>query len=262
MNKSIFDYEVRINIGEELDNLNKVLFLANSIWRDHYFNLYEFINNIIFPEWKYKGIFVDFEDYLDRMNINIEYLYNNSEVDLLSVLEVLINLWPSICDYVKRENINPKIIGYFESTIPIILEKLNYQIRTDGDKERIIKRDADVDSIIDCVPKIANLLLDYNDIRNNNIKSKKNILKGIDLYIEENNKLYKSINNQTYESIQRIVNELGVNHPIHKEYENMPEQEICEWYDKCFKAMIHLIRCNEINDFNDARKKKFENSGE
>ena len=262
MSKSIFDYEVRINVRKELDNLGDMLSLSNSIWCNNYFDLYEFINDIIFPEWKYKGIFVDFEDFLDRMDIDIEDPYNNSELDLLSVLEILINLWPIISNSVKRENINPKIIGYFESTIPIIIEKLNYEIITDGDKERLVKRDADVDSIIECVPEIASLLLDYNDIRNNNIESKKNILKGIDLYIEENKKMYKSINNITYESIQRVVNELGVNHPIHKDYKDMPEHEICEWYDKCFKAMIHLIRSKEINEFNDARKNAFESSGE
>ena len=74
--------------------------------------------------------------------------------------------------------------------------------------------------------------------------------------------MYKNINNVTYESIQRVVNELGVNHPIHKDYKNMPEYEICEWYDKCFKAMIHLIRSKEIKEFNDARKNALESSGE
>ncbi len=253
MQKSIFDYEIRIELDKEFKNLHDMLYLTRSIYYDGWISLYTMINDVLFPKWRYKGIFIDFENFLDRMEIDLDN-YNSAEIDFLSVLEVLINLWDDMCDYVCEENINPKIIGYFEHTIPVVVEKMNYEMYKDVDKIRLIKRNADVDSIMECTPKIANLLLDYNDIRNNAIDSKKKILKGIDLYIEENKKAYKNINNQTYESIQQIVNELGVNHPIKEKYKDMPEVEISKWYDRCFKLMIHLIRQKEVNEINVERK--------
>ena len=63
------------------------------------------------------------------------------------------------------------IIGH---NIPIILERMNYEYIEKGNILYIRKRDADIDSIIETVPEnIAELLLEYNDIRNNNLESKK-----------------------------------------------------------------------------------------
>lgn len=256
MNKSIFDYEVRIDIRKELNKLNDILYQDDSIWCNRFLTLYEYINDTIFPEWKYKSIFIDFEDYLDVMNIDLENPLNSSEIDLLSVLEVLINLWPSICCSVERKNINSKVIGYFESTIPAVLEKLNYEIITDGDKERLVKRDADVDSILDLVPSdCAKLLLDYNDIRNNTLKNKKSILKELDLYLEKNKKDFQNVDKETYNTIEYIVNNMGVNHPIKKEpFKDYDEEKLIDWYDKCFKLIIHFIRKKEVNKINEIRK--------
>lgn len=265
MRKSIFDIEIRVDISTEYNNLKNVLLERESLYfNGSWYSLYKFLNDEVFPVWKHKGLFIDFQDFLEKMDINISS-NNCDEEKLLYMLELLVNIWPLTkkkLDFTHSEYFSKRVIGYMELSIPTILEKLNYQTIEEKGIFKIVKRDADVDSIIEHVPKIASLLLEYNDIRNNNIKSKRNILKEIDLYIEEKKNLYKSINNATYESIQRIVNELGVNHPIHKEYKDMPEQEICKWYDKCFKAMIHLIRCEEINEFNDDRKKFFKKNGE
>ena len=77
----------------------------------------------------------------------------------------------------------------------------------------------------------------------------------MDLYIENNKKIYQSSDKDTYNSIQVIVNKMGINHPIkEKPYKSFDDEKLIEWYDKCFKLMIHLIRIKEINDINNERK--------
>ena len=47
---------------------------------------------------------------------------------------------------------------------------------------------------------------------------------------------------------------MGVNHPVHEKYKDMSETELCSWYDKCFKMMIHLIRTEDIISMKNERK--------
>jgi hypothetical protein len=259
MRKSIFDLEVRIDIDYEFENLKNLLFERNAIlYQSSYYNLYEIINDEILPVWKYKGVIIDFDDFCNRLDI--DWAYNScSEEKFLYLIELLINLWKIIEYKIILENeefCSKKILGYMRCSLPLIVEKLNYQIIDENDKLRIVKRDSDADSIIENVPNsCASLLLDYNDIRNNSINSKKTILKELDMYIEKNKKMYQSLENDTYNSIQVIVNKMGVNHPIKEEpYASFDDEKIVDWYDKCFKLIIHLIRKKVVKEINDERK--------
>ena len=259
MRKSIFDLEIRINIKREFANIKEILMEENAIFYNRNFHsLYEVINNDIFPIWKYKGIFVDFDDFCDRLGIDWDY-NRCSEENFLLMVELLINLWKYIelnMDSESKKYNSKRVVGYMRINLPLIIEKMNYQIKEERDKLRLIKRDSDVDSVLEIVPQsCAVLLLDYNDIRNNKIQSKKSILKELDLFIEKNKKTYQSLDKNTYNSIQLIVNKMGINHPIEEEpYKSFDDEKLIEWYDKCFKLMLHLIRTKEINEINKERK--------
>ena len=48
---------------------------------------------------------------------------------------------------------------------------------------------------------------------------------------------------------------MGVNHPITEEpYKSFTEEQLIEWYDKCFLMMIHAIRTVEVNKIKNERK--------
>lgn len=259
MRKSIFDLEIRIDTKREFSNIKEILNEEEAIFYNRNFrSLYDVINDEVFPIWKYKGIFVDFDDFCDRLGI--DWTYNRcSEENFLLLIELLINLWKYIelnMDSDSERYNSKRVMGYMKINLPSIIEKMNYQIKEERDKFRLIKRDSDVDSVLELVPQnCAELLLDYNDIRNNTIQGKKTILKDLDLFIEKNKKTYQGIDKDTYNSIQIIVNKMGINHPIKDEpYKSFDEDKLIEWYDKCFKLMIHLIRTNEINEINNERK--------
>lgn len=259
MRKSIFDIEIRVNINYEFDKLKEVLFKDGSLYYNSYnYSLYSFLNEEVFPIWEHKGMFIDFDDFANRLGINFE-LDTCSEENFLYLLELLINLWSMAevkLDPNYEKYFSKKVTGYMRMNLPLIIEKMNYQIENNNKRYRLIKRDSDVDSILNFVPdNYVELLLDYNDIRNNNLNSKMEILKKLDKYIEENKKVFKSINTETYNSIQTIVNKMGINHPLKEEpFKSFSTTELISWYDKCFKLMIHLIRQKEVNEINKKRK--------
>lgn len=262
MRKSIFEIENRLNIDCEFRNFLKCLYEDYSIvYKSHYYNLWEFIDKYAFNLWQYRDTFIDLELYLTHIGISKEMLFQGSRIDevsFLNFIEFLLNIkyvidcnydFPYICRSSRVKNI-------IDHNVPLILEKMNYVSYRKGDKILIRKRDSDVDSILELVPDdIQNLLLEYNDIRNNNLESKKSILKKIDLFIEKRKSVYKSLNSSTYDTIQVIVNKMGINHPLEeKPYVDITEEKLIDWYDKCFKLMIHLIRTEDINTINKERK--------
>ena len=258
MRNSIFDIELRIDINTEYRNLKAALLETNSFYfEDHWMSLYKIFNEKIIPVWKYKGPFMDFDDFLYKLNIDLNSS-SISEEKFLYLLELIINIWPLVLEKLNfnlRSSFSSRVIGYMNQSIPYILEKMNYKILTNNDKSVIVKRDSDVDSILNELDKdTSTLLLEYNDIRKQDKSNKERILKKLDMFIESNKKDYQSLDNDTYNSIQLIVNKMGINHPINDyPYNEMSNNEIIEWYDKCFKLIIHLIRQKIVKDINKER---------
>lgn len=260
MRKSIFEIENRINITDEYERLINGLFEQDSlIYNSYYMNLYDFINDEVFPQWKYRGTFTNIYEFLENLGINIENACDIDEESFLNFLEFLLNIWniaKQTIDFNRIKKIKRIQFNIIDHNIPIILEKMNYKSVFIDDKIIIIKRDADVDSILNNVPEnISLLLLEYNDIRNHKIGDKKLIIKELDLYIEKDKKRLKSLDSGLYDSIQTIVNEMGINHPISDKFSDLTEENLINWYDKCFKMIIHLLRYKEINKYKEERKK-------
>ena len=255
MRKSIFEIENRLDITKEFENLIKALVEENTIYYDGYhMSFFEFLNKHVFNLWEYRDTFTDLADYLEHIGITSriinKYDVLTKEI-FLNFLELLMNLLLVIENNIGIKNVyfrNIKTENIISHNVPIILEKMNYELYSEENTIRIRKRDADVDSILDLVPEeISYLLLSYNDIRNNNIESKKTLLKKIDLYIDANKRKYKNIGKELLDSIDTIVNNMGINHQSKEPpFNNLSDYELSKWYDKCFKMMIHLIRTEDI----------------
>ncbi len=255
MRKSIFEIENRLDIEKEFEKLIKVLFEEDTIYYNSCdMSFFEFLNEYVFNLWEYRDTFTDLDDYLEHIGITSRII-NKCDVltkeIFLNFLELLINLLLVIEEKIGIKNVyfrNIKTKNIISHNVPIILEKMNYELYSEENTMRIRKRDADVDSILDLVPEeISYLLLSYNDIRNNNIESKKTLLKKIDLYIDTNKSKYKKIGKELLDSIETIVNKMGINHQSKEpSFNNLSDYELSEWYDKCFKMMIHLIRTEDI----------------
>lgn len=263
MRKSIFEIENRLNIVEEFKKILTILYEEKTIYYNYEdLNLMTFLNKYVFSNWKYRDTFIELSDYMRNIGITSSVETGNEELTeekFLNFLELLLNLYLTITRQFDMEKIfyySEKVKNTIPHNIPIILEKMNYEAVYCKDKVILRKRDADVDSVLDIVPiNIAELLLSYNDIRNNNIESKKTILKKIDLYIDSNKRKYKSISADLLNSIDIIINKMGINHIEDKEpFNKFSNDELCAWYDKCFRMIIHLIRMEEISKISNETK--------
>ena len=257
--KSIFELENRLDISTEFNKLLEIfegdkeaVIYENKYGNKVYGRFIDGINETVFLEWKYRDTFLDVFEYLEFIGINEIFLeegnYNDQNRFLL-YLEFIVNM-----AYLIKNNNKIKLLPKTNAAInniAIILEKMNYKIDELDDKIVIIKRNSDVDSVLNTVPEdISKRLLEYNDFRiSKNINEKRKILKSIDLYMDNENKYIKrNIDNELKNCIETIVNNMGINHNNEEEpFISMTIEEKLEWYDKCFLMMIHAIRSIEVN---------------
>lgn len=262
MRKSIFEIENRINIQKEflklIANFHKnTSGVYTSI--EGWYSYIELINKKIFLNWKYRDTMLDVYEYFEHIGISQSIRSGVIAIDeelFLYYIEFILNM----TDIALRKSIITKFDDTVLATlqnIQRILEKMNYKSEDIEDRVIIIKRNADVDSILDKVPlSIAEVLLEYNDFKNcKDITNKKAILKDLDLYIEKNKSKIKEIDSKLFDSIGTIVNKMGVNHPINEEpYKSYKLDDLLKWYDKCFLMMIHAIRSIDISEIKKERE--------
>ena len=152
MRKSIFDIETRIDVDYEFEKLKEVLGENNTLYYNgESYSLYKYLNDEILPIWEYKGIFIDFDDFSSRLEIDFR-AHSCSKEKFLYILELLVNLWPiaeDMLDFDYKQCFSKKVIGYMQMNLPLIIERMNYQIKKESGKYRLIKRDSDVDSVLD-----------------------------------------------------------------------------------------------------------------
>ena len=265
MIKNIFDIENRLDIQKEFMKMVEVLHKYDKgiyLSGYGYTSFIHYVNCKIFKNWLYRDTFLTVEEYIEHLGIADEILQFKKRITeeiFLYYIQFILNMTNN---YEYNHTDKKDLLIALMANIPLILEKMNYRAKYTDEKVIIVKRDADVDSILDKVSlPIAERLLEYNDFRiKNNMQEKKEILKAIDLYIEQNKKELSGIDNKLYNAIGTIVNEMGVNHPINKKFKYLTEKELLEWYDKCFLMMIHLIRGLEINKIKREREDLINNN--
>lgn len=260
MRNSIFDIEIRMDINKEFKKIYSYLHYGDKTTVTQSGHMYTFLKAVdeyAFKHWPYRGTALNCIEYLDSIGLPNYYFdgrRNINEVEFLYYLEFIYNIYMYSHEMIQIKDEN--VLAIFNN-IYIIVEKMNYKFIQKNDKYILVKRDADLDSIIELVDNdIALLLLEYNDFRIiDNLIRKKEILKSIDLYIEKNQSQFSKLDKDTYSSIGYIMNKFGINHKIDDKYENLSENDLLGWYDKCYKLCIHLIRKKEINEINEERKK-------
>lgn len=262
MKNSIFDVEIRLDINKEFNKMIKYLHFTDNTTQSKGFGGFTFIeaiDNYTFKYWPYRDTAINCVEYLKKLGLP-DYLFRGVDTVItvkhfLYYIEFIYNIYEyamySGSIHVDNENVKAIL-----ENIDIIVEKLNCKFVQDGDKFILIKRDANVDSVIEKVDDdIAFLLLEYNDFKvKDNLKRKNEILKSIDKYIEKNQSEYSNIDKDSYKSFGYILNNFGVNHKINDKYKDITTDKLLKWYDKAFDLAIHLIRFADVKKINKERK--------
>ncbi|MBQ7140157.1 MAG: hypothetical protein IJO32_01480 [Bacilli bacterium] len=260
MATSIFDIEVRLDINKEFNKMVKYLHhTSNTTYTKIYGSTFiEAINYYAIKVWPYRGTAITCEEYLENIGISSYYFKDGMGIDkikFLYYLEFIYNIY-KFASYRGLIKIESESVKAIIKNLNLIVEQMNYEFVKKEDKYLLVKRNADIDSILTLVEKdIAELLLEYNDFKiKDNLQRKSEILKSIDKYIEKNQSEYSKIDKDSYKSWGYIVNNFGVNHKTNEKYKDEDENNLIKWYDKAFMLSIHLIRLTKIKEINNERK--------
>ena len=254
MRKTIFNLDNKINIKDEYVKIIKVLSNKCVLYKKRSYSYFDFVNTFIFNNWEYRSTFIDLYDYLKHLGVNLKSkkISNNS---FLNLLEFLLNIEYFIENnkyYSDNVTINTQCRSIVQHNIYLILESLDYESYRLDDKIIICKKNLDFNNLEEILPDdIYELLLSYNNINNNGIKTKRIILNKIYQYINNDYDKYKNYNSTVLTSVKFIVNKLGIDGEIDKKYKDLSLYKLKKYYDYSFTMMVYLIRSEIVLKYRD-----------
>ena len=257
MRISIFNLDNKTNYKSEYIKIIKILNSKCIEYKNKNYNYFEFINNFLFNNWKYRGTYVDLYEYLEFIGVNI----NTKKISLdsfLNFIEFLLNiqlLLESIKHFNDNVIFNTKSKSVLFHNIPLILENLDYEAYDLDDRVVIYKKDIIYSDLLDEVSDdIKELLLSYNNVNNNGIKTKRIILNKIYNYILSDINKYKNYNTSVFNSCKLIITKMGVISDVDKKYSGLSNYKLRKYYDNCFKMMCYLINSEFVYKIRDEVK--------
>lgn len=265
--KSIFQLERRLDLLEDFWDLYKSMDCYKL--RSHGLDdktLMVLLDEVI-ADWPYREGVSSIRSYLAKKNINLEDNDESAfsrEEKVLYSLELYINL----LHWVHESNAKNDVLTInlsnitleqelkpFIDNIEYILERCNMRVREKPVKGNfpqyiIIKRDVNVDAVIEEVPELSDVLLSYLDIRNkNDEQAKREILKQIADYLEPKRKDYKSTAYSSLcDSLFVVFNKCNIRHNDKNQIKLRKPQRM-KLYDQTFTAAIHLMQMESVNVF-------------
>lgn len=258
MRISIFNLDYKGTYKEEYLKIVKVLSSKCVTFQKKSLSYFEFINNYMFQNWKYRSTYIDLDEYLDFIGVNLNSK-KISEESFINFLEFILNM-QLLLESMKYYNDNVVFSVTCKSiifhNIPIILDNYEYQAYDIDDRVFIYKKDIQYEDLFSIVPDdIYNLILSYTNINNNGIKIKRIILNKIYNYILKDIEKYKNYNSTILTSIRTIVLKMGVIGNIDAKYKNLSTYKLRKYYDNCFQMMIYLIKTETVYKYRDEIKK-------
>lgn len=278
--KTIFDLERRGDLVSDFKftvvDLEKTNVTTRSLGN---LSLKQLLNECI-RTWPYRQGANSIPSYASALGFDI--YETEDETDILYNYELFLNLM----HWAPTYDANRVSMFSFDDSSTVIeecarcienieykLEMINMRVRKIVEKEVpqyvISKRDAQIDAVIESVPKLSEALLSYLDVRNQNDENaKKEVLKAIADYLENRHKskYYKGTMYSSLEdNIFTVFNKAGIRHGDKKQW-NLRKPTRMKLYDQTFKAAVHLMQMEDVKCFNDAiadlKKKQDEHAGE
>lgn len=257
MRISIFNLNNKTSYKDEYIKIKKVLNSKCLSFKNKKYTYFEFVNEYLFNNWKYRNTYLDLYEYLEFIGIKITS--NKISLDsFINFIEFILNiqlLQESIKYYNDNVVFSTKASSVLFHNIPIILDKLGYQAYDIDDRVIIYKKDiVYTDLLDDLTDDIKELLLSYNNINNNGIKTKRIIINKLYNFITEKQEKYKSMNSSIYNTIKLVVNKMGIIGEIDNKYKNLSNYKIRKYYDYCFRLICYLINSENITKIKDEIK--------
>lgn len=257
MRKSIFNLDYKGTYKDEYIKINKVLSTKCITFQKKNLSYFEFVNNYLFQNWKYRSTFIDLYDYLEFLGININSR-KITEESFINYLEFLLNM-QLLLESMKYYNDNIVFSVTCKSilfhNIPIILDQYDYQAYDIDDRVFIYKKDIQYEDLFEIVPNdIYDLMLSYCSINNTGIKIKRIILNKLYTYLLKDVDKYKTYNSTIFSSIKMTVTKMGILGDIDSKYKHLTNYKLRKYYDNCFQMIVYLIKTENIYKYKEELK--------
>ena len=257
--KSIFDIASEsLNISNEANRIVKMFYEDDTLYRNSSgYTIVEYIENYVFEEWKWRGHFIDVNDFME----SIEYesivhrcQYYDTE-SFLTLIELVYNFWELAHRDLIAEDSELKWGGNFyhlEDVMNDNLQKYNYKAYNCDDRILVIEDKPEVTAVAEIVEQnLAIQVIQYNhrSLRGN-LDTKKQILIALGSELEPRRKELQALNKQLSEDIFFMLNNIHVRHnnrdpkdpSKYKEFIfKMDDGELEEWYDELYQMLLLAI---------------------
>ena len=259
MRISIFHLENNKTYKEEYHKMIKVLGSKCITFEKKEYTYFDFVNNYLFNNWKFRGTYLDCYEYLESIGINIKSRKITKE-SFINFLEFILNiqlLIQNIRYYSDKIEVSMKCNSILKHNIPLMLESYGYQAYGLDDRIIILEKDISYDDLTNILPNdIYELLLSYKSNTNNGIKMKRLILYKIYQYIIRDIEKYKSYNSSVFTSIKLVINKMGIIGEIDKKYKDLSNYKLRKYYDNCFEMIVYLLNTENIFKYKEEIKKE------
>ena len=248
------------------------------------FTINEWINRN-FRSWKQRESYTSFAEVRKTLGFPVEIrshgvriLTKDVDMDKYFVYcEMILTLLRQACGTYYYEGRND-VINDFYMTVTAVIEKAGHilTVNTDG-SILVVPRDPVLLEVVDIVPELADILVEYNHYRlRGNLEKKKAILNQISHALEPKRSELEKINYSMTNDLYNLFNNLDIRHnnsdPDSKNYkpgfERLSDYEIESLYDLTYQQALALFvllqqpdRTNKIkvlNDFFESEKLKKE----
>ena len=264
--QSIFTIERRSDFRTEFAKFFGDLQTSITTTNGTVYKLFVYLDRCI-RFWPYRCGATSIDDYLKAINVDITN--PKCDTDLLLTLELIINLlyWAPHQDAIddKNSDFNVSFVKnavqtesdrLIENATYFLEQCCNMSIREEKEgrysKYLITKRKAEVDTVLDVVPELSNLLLGYMDIRNaNDLKYKEKALLAIYGELEPRRKEIKTWPcSAVSEEFFADMNKFGIRHNTEKQIKLTPKKKPIV-YDKLFEMGLYVLHTEKVMKYKD-----------
>lgn len=264
--QSIFTIERRRDFKSEFAKFFRELRTSITTTSGTVYTIIAYLDRCI-KFWPYRYGATSIDDYLKAINVDITN--PKCDTDLLLTLELIINLlyWAPHQDAIDDKN-SDFVISFVKNEVQTESDRLienatymleqccNMSIREEKDgrysKYHITKRKTEVDSVLDVVPELSNLLLGYMDVRNaNDLKYKEKVLLAIYGELEPRRKEIKAWScSAVSEEYFADMNKFGIRHNTEKQIKLTPKKKLIV-YDKLFDMGLYVFHTEKVKQHKD-----------
>ncbi|MCQ2471981.1 MAG: hypothetical protein MJ147_08095 [Clostridia bacterium] len=230
---------------------------------DTYCNIYHFVNVHCFNTWRRKGLFIDFDDFLNTLNYcELEEKAADCEESLLTFVELIYNLWFLSEITIKQYDdiYSNDSFMLLKNIMDDLLQKYNHKAYFNEEEQYVlvVEDKPEVTAVAEILPQ--NLSLDVIRYNHYSLKGridlKKAILIKLGSELEAKDKRLLEINKQLKNDIFNMLNNCNIRHnnvspeqkgKYKKFIADMSDEELEVWYDELYQMLLlaFLILDNE-----------------